>query len=95
MAVTYVLDETFDGTRTSEMPDPDNEGETISTTATGIKDIMVTFTCDDTDPACVHKRSVNVCFAEDGTTYDAVATAARIVEVGNGVSHKIAVGVIS
>jgi len=95
MAVTYVLDETFDGTRTSDVPDPDNEGETISTTTTGIKDIMVTFTCDDTDPVCVHKRSVNVCFAADGTTYDAAATAARIVEVGNGVAHKIAVGVIS
>ena len=95
MAITYVLDETFDGTRTSDVPDPDNEGETISTTTTGIKDIMVTFTCDDTDPSCVHKRAVNVCFAADGTTYDAAATAARIVEVGNGVAHKIAVGVIS
>ena len=95
MAVTYVLDETFDGTRILTAPDPDNEGETVNTTATGIKDIMVTFTCDDTDPACVHKRLVNVCFAADGTTYDATATAARIVEVGNGVAHKIAVGVIS
>jgi hypothetical protein len=37
---------------------------------------------------------VNVCFDADGV-YDATATAARIVEVGNGVAHKIAVGVIT
>ena len=38
---------------------------------------------------------VNVCFAADGTTYDAAATDARIVEVGSGIAHKIAVGVIT
>ncbi len=31
---------------------------------------------------------------EDGTTYDEAATDARIAEVGAGVAHKIAVGVI-
>ena len=95
MAITYVLDETFDGTRVQESPDPDNEGEVISETQTGIRDIKVTFTCDDVTPSCIHTRHVNVCFDADGTTYDATATAARIVEVGNGVAHKIAVGVIT
>ena len=94
MAVTYVLLETFDGTRVEETPDPDNEGQTISTTLTGIRDIKVKFTSDDATPI-IHERSVNVCFAADGTTYDAAETAARIVEVGNGVAHKIAVGVIA
>ena len=94
MSVTYELLETFTGSRDSEMPDPDNEGETITTTQTDVKDISVRFSCDDTDPACTHERQVNVCFDADGV-YDAVATAVRIVEVGNGVAHKIAVGVIS
>ena len=94
MAVTYELLETFTGSRDSEMPDPDNEGETITTTQTDVKDISVRFSCDDTDPVCTHERQVNVCFDADGV-YDAVATATRIVEVGNGVAHKIAVGVIS
>ena len=95
MAITYVLLETFTGSRDSEMPDPDNDGETITTTQTGIGDIKVKFSCDDTDPVCIHERSVNVCFEADGTTYDAAATAARVVEVGNGVAHKIAVGVVT
>ena len=95
MAITYVLDEIFNGTRVQGAPDPDNEGETISETLTGIKDIKVTFTCDDVTPSCTHTRFVNVCFAADGTTYDAAATATRVVEVGNGVAHKISVGVIS
>jgi hypothetical protein len=93
MAVTYTLLETFDGTRVEETSDPDNEGQTISTTLTGIRDIKVRFTSDDATPI-VHERSVNVCFAEDGTTYDADATAERIAEVSNGVAHKIAVGAI-
>ena len=29
MAITYKIDETFTGKRTTSMPDPDNEGETI------------------------------------------------------------------
>jgi hypothetical protein len=94
MAVTYELLETFDGTRVENTPDPDNEGETIATTLTGIRDVKVRFTSDDSTPV-IHERSVNVCFAADGTTYDAAETAARIVQVGNGVAHKIAVGVIA
>ena len=94
MATTYELLETFTGSRDSEMPDIDNEGETITTTDTDIRDISVRFTCDDTDPVCTHERMVNVCFDADGA-YDATATAARIVEVGNGVTHKIAAGVIT
>ena len=95
MAITYVKNETFDGTRVQTMPDPDNEGETLSETVTGIRDIEVTFTEDATTPNTTHTRMVNVCFAADGTTYDAAATDARIVEVSAGVAHKIAVGVIS
>ncbi|MGY8866781.1 MAG: hypothetical protein ACKVJK_14305 [Methylophagaceae bacterium] len=93
MAVTYELLETFTGTRVQNSPDPDNEGETIEETVTGITDIQVRFTSDDDTPV-VHERSVNVCFDGDGV-YDADATAARVVEVGLGVSHKIAAGVIS
>ena len=91
MSVTYELLEEYTGTRTTEMPDPDNEGETIST-ETDCRDIQVKFTCSDTD--CVHERSVNVCFDGDGA-YDHENTLIRIGEVGNGVGHKIQVGVIS
>ena len=94
MAITWTKNETFDGTRVQTMPDPDNEWETISETLTGIRDIEVTFTEDATSPATVHSRMVNVCFAADGT-YDEAATDARIAEVGAGVAHKIAVGVIA
>ena len=93
MAITFTKNETFDGTRTQTMPDPDNEGETISETVTGIRDIEVTFSSDD--PVTTHTRMVNVCFEADGTTYDSAATDIRIAEVGAGVEHKIAVGVIS
>ena len=92
MAVTYQLLEEFTGTRTNEMPDPENEGQTI-TTESACRDIKVRFTSDDDTPV-VHERSVNVCFDGDGV-YDADATAARVVEVGLGVSHKIAAGVIN
>ena len=91
MAITYIKNETFDGTRVQMMPDPDNEGETINETVTGVRDIKVTFT----DGTITHSRFVNVCFEADGTTYDEAATEARIVEVGNGVENKIAVGVIA
>ena len=37
MAITYVKNETFDGTRVQTSPDPDNEGETLSETVTGIQ----------------------------------------------------------
>ena len=66
MAITYTKNETFDGTRVQTMPDPDNEGETISETLTGIRDIEVTFTEDSTTPHTVHTRMVNVCFEADG-----------------------------
>jgi len=95
MTITYTKTETFDGTRVQTRPDPENEGETISETVTGIRDIEVTFTEDATDPAITHTRMVNVCFEADGTTYDSDATDARIAEVAAGVGHKIAVGVIS
>ena len=91
MSVTYELLEEFTGTRTNEMPDPDNEGETITSTVDVI-DIQVRFTCSDT--SCTHERSVNVCYDAEGA-YDADATAVRITEVSAGVAHKIAVGVIS
>lgn len=90
MTITYTKDETFDGTRVHETPDPDNEGEIISETVTGVRDIKVTFT----DGTVTHSRTVNVSFEEDGTTYDEAATDAVIVQVGAGVAHKIAMGVI-
>ena len=91
MSVTYELLEEYTGTRTTEMPDPDNEGETVST-ETDCRDVQVRFTCDDTD--CVHERSVNVCFDADGA-YDAAATLVRVDEVAMGVEQKIACGAIS
>ena len=94
MAITWTKNETFDGTRVQTMPDPDNEGETISETLTGIRDIEVTFTEDATTPNTTHTRMVNVCFAADGA-YDEAATDLRIAEVAAGVGHKIAAGVIA
>ena len=91
MSITYELLEEFTGTRTNEMPDPENEGETI-TSESACRDIQVRFTCGDTD--CVHERSVNVCFDADGA-YDHEATLVRVGEVANGVGHKMACGVIS
>ena len=80
--------------RTFSTPESLNfSNKTITTTETGIRDIEVTFTSDS--PALTYTRHVNVCFAADGTTYDDDATNARIVQVGDGVAHKIAVGVIS
>ena len=91
MTITYELLEEFTGTRASEMPDLDNEGETVSEEV-ACTDIQVRFTCSDTDKT--HERSVNVCFDADGN-YDADATDVRIGEVANGVAHKMACGVIS
>ena len=91
MTVTYELLEEFTGTRANEMPDPENEGATI-TSDDACRDIKVKFTCDTS--GCVHERSVNVCFDADGA-YDHEATLVRVGEVGNGVAHKIACGVIS
>jgi hypothetical protein len=90
MAITYKLDETFTGKRTSSMPDPDNEGKTIDTTA-DVTDVIVTFTSDS--PALTHTRNVNVVLDSDGK-YDHPATLARIEEVAAGVGNKIALGVI-
>jgi hypothetical protein len=91
MSVTYELLEEYTGTRTTEMPDMENEGETV-TSEVDCRDIQVRFTCGDTD--CVHERSVNVCFDADGN-YNHEATLVRIGEVAMGVENKIALGVIS
>lgn len=91
MSVTYELLEEFTGTRTTEVPDMENEGETI-TEESVCTDIQVRFTCTETNKT--HERSVNVCFDADGN-YDADATAVRISEVANGVANKMACGVIS
>ena len=42
MPVTYEMLEEFDGTRITEMPDPEAEGETITTTDT-VRDVQVKF----------------------------------------------------
>ena len=91
MSVTYELLEEYTGTRTTEMPDADNEGETV-TSEVDCRDLKVKFTCADS--GCVHERHVNVCFDADGT-YDHEATLVRVGEVAMGVGHKIACGVIT
>lgn len=91
MSITFELLEEFTGTRTNEMPDPDNEGQTIEAVQEDVRDIQVRFTCEDS--GCVHERSVNVVFTEGA--YDEELTLERIQEVANGVEHKIACGVIS
>jgi len=91
MSVTFEILEKFIGTRTQESSDPENESETI-TTVEEVRDVQVKFTCKDT--ACIHERSVNVCYDEDGA-YDEEATTVRIQEVANGVANKMALGVIS
>jgi len=91
MSVTYELLEEYTGTRSNEMPDLENEGQTIATES-ACRDIKVKFTCDDS--GCIHERSVNVCFDVDGA-YDHEATLVRVGEVGMGVAHKISCGVIS
>lgn len=89
MAVTWTKLETFTGSRDQIGPDPDNEGQTI-TTSVDCRDIKVSFT----DGTITHERTVNVCYDADGN-YDESATDERIQEVANGVAHKIAVGVIT
>lgn len=89
MAVTWTKLENFTGSRTTSMPDPDNEGQTIEST-TDCRDIEVEFT----DGTITHTRMVNVCYDADGA-YDEAATDIRIGEVAAGVEHKIAAGVIS
>lgn len=91
MSITFELLEEFTGTRTNEMPDPENEGQTIEAVQEDVRDIQVRFTSEDS--GCVHERSVNVVFTEGA--YDEELTLERIQEVANGVEHKIACGVIS
>lgn len=93
MTISYNIANPYTGTRTTSMPDPDNEGETIETTENVI-DVEVTFTDDSYTPDKVHTRMVNVCFDSEGA-YDNTATLARVEEVMAGVAHKMAVGVIS
>lgn len=93
MAITYNIAEAYTGTRTTSMPDPDNEGETIETTE-NVNDVEVTFTDDSYTPDKVHTRMVNVCFDSEGA-YDNDATLVRVAEVMAGVEHKMALGVIS
>jgi hypothetical protein len=89
MAVTWTKLETFTGTRTTQIPDPDNMEETIDSTV-DCRDIEVEFT----DGTITHRRMVNVCYDADGE-YDEAATDIRIGEMAAGVENKIAVGVIS
>ena len=91
MSVLYELLEEYTGTRTTEIPDPDNEGQTISSESP-CRDIKVRFTCENS--GCTHERSVNVCFDDQGA-YDHEATLVRVGEVAMGVGHKIACGVIT
>lgn len=92
MAITYNIANAYTGTRTTSMPDPDNEGETIETT-TDVTDVEVTFTDDSYTPDRVHTRMVNVCFDSEGT-YDDESTLVRVGEVMAGVEQKMALGVI-
>ena len=89
MTVTYTKLEEFTGTRTTSVPDPDNDGETTETT-TDCRDIYVRFT----DGSITHERYVNVCYNSEGN-YDEDATNERLDQHCMGVENKIAVGVIS
>jgi hypothetical protein len=93
MAISYTLDETFTGKRTTQVPDMENEGETVEQ-VDDVIDIMVTFTDDSYTPDKTHTRSVNVVFDESGN-YDEDATKVRVEEVMNGVKNKFAVGALS
>jgi len=93
MAISYNIANAYTGTRTTSIPDPDNEGETIETTENVI-DVEVTFTDDAYDPAKTHTRMINVCFDSDAA-YDDAATLVRVGEVMAGVENKMALGVIA
>ena len=86
MAVTFELLEEFDGTRTHTMATPDGDEDTIET---GVRNVKVRFTCDQTE--VTHERLVNVVFDDEGD-YDAEATLSRVEEVARGVENKIACG---
>ena len=89
MPVTWTKLETFTGSRTTSMPDPDNEGQTIGTATGNVEMFIIVFT----DGTITHERHVNVCYDADGN-YDETATDIRIGEVAMGVENKIAAGVI-
>jgi len=89
MAVTWTKQETFTGSRTQVMTDPENPDQEISTTV-DCRDILVEFR----EGTITHSRHVNVCYDEDGN-YDETATDIRIGEVANGIQGKIDAGVIS
>ena len=91
MSITFELLETFTGSRTNEMPDPENEGETIEVVDSNVRDVQVRFTCADS--GCVHERSVNVVFDSEGN-YDEAATLVRCEEVARGVKAKMECGAI-
>jgi hypothetical protein len=91
MTITYTIDETFNGKRSQTSPDPDNDGETI-TTEVDCRDVQVTFSSDA--PAVSQTRTVNVCYDGDGA-YDAAATLVRIGQQKDGFTHKVASGVIT
>tara|TARA_B100001093_G_scaffold435505_1_gene433477 strand:+ start:214 stop:495 length:282 start_codon:yes stop_codon:yes gene_type:complete len=93
MAISYTLDETFTGKRTTQVPDMENEGETVDQ-VNDVIDIMVTFTDDSYTPDKTHTRSVNVVFDGSGD-YDEDATKVRVEEVMLGVQNKFAVGALS
>ena len=93
MAITYNIADAYTGTRTTSMPDTDNEGETIEETV-NVTDVEVTFTDDSYTPDKIHTRMVNVCFDSEGA-YDNTATLARVEEVMAGVANKMALGVIA
>lgn len=89
MSISFELLEEYTGTRVHEMPDPENEGQTISHESS-CNDIQVRFTCSDT--GVVHERTVNV--VKVGGVYDHEATLVRIGEVANGIDAKIHAGAI-
>ena len=91
MPITYELLEEFTGTRTTEMADPDNEGETIIE-ETRCNDIVVRFSCSGT--GIVYERNINVCRDAEGA-YDHDATLDRVEQHCAGVASKIAAGVVS
>lgn len=89
MPVTWEKLETFTGSRTTSISDPENEGETIESTS-DCRDIHVRFTLGD----ITYERQVNVCYDSEGA-YDENTTDTRIGEVALGVERKISLGLIS
>ena len=88
MTVTYTLKETFTGKRAQVIPNPDKEGETV-TTEISVTDIIVEFVKDDKK----YTRNVNVVFDSDGN-YDDEATKERCEQIATGMNAKIAANAI-